>query len=235
MEAAARQHDVIAQNLANSQVPGYRRQLIRHGTFESQFDDAMKSEVERQALGTHSGDVVTDFSQGILEQTGSPLDVALQGGGFFVIEGPQGPLYTRNGAFVVNSDGRLVTHDNLPVQGNGGDIMIPEGISPTSVQITEDGRLLADGEEIAQLDLVDFNDRQQLRQVGTTVFQASDGAVTTTAEGRLVQGFRERSNVSPIQELVDLIAAQRRQEAAQKSMTLLSEAVGKHISTQGGI
>ncbi|SFI36563.1 flagellar hook-basal body protein [Planctomicrobium piriforme] len=235
MDASARQHDLIAQNLAHAQMPGYRRQMVRHGSFESQYDDEMKSGVAFQALGTNSQDVMTDFTQGALEKTGHNLDVALQGQGFFVVEGPEGPLYTRNGVFQLDDEGRLVTADYLPVQGKGGSITLPPDVSAATIRINGEGKIYAGTTEVGQLDIVNFNDPQKLKLQGVTLYKAPDDMPPEDAEAECLQGTRERSNVSPIQELVDLIAAQRRQEAAQKSMSLLSESIGKHIGSQGGV
>lgn len=233
MEASARQHELISQNLAHAQMPGYRRQSIRHATMEQQFHEDYRNSVNRQAMGTSSQEVMTDFSPGIMEKTGQPLDVALEGDGFFVVEGPNGPLYTRNGVFQLDPNGKLVTADYLPVQGKDGEISLPLDISMSAIHIDPQGRIFAENTEIAQLDIVTFNDPHKLVRFGTTLFQAPEGTVPQDADAQLIQGSRERSNVFAIQELVELIATQRRQEAAQKSMLLLTEAVGKHINLQG--
>ncbi len=235
MAASARQHEVISQNLAHVQMPGYRRQSVHETSTEHGFDDHVKEAMSHHSMGTDSSKVVYDFSTGTLEQTGHPLDVALEGKGFFVIEGPNGPLYTRNGVFQIDSEGRLVTADLLPVASKGGDITFPPDVSPATIAIDKEGRISVKNVEIGQLAIVDFEEPQRLALHGVTLFEAPDDMPPKEIESNLVQGSRERSNVSPIQELVNLIAAQRRQEAAQKSMNLIQESVGKRINVQGGV
>lgn len=234
MEASVRQHELIAQNLANAQMPGYRRQLIRHASMEHGFDDSFRDAVNYQAMGTSSGEIITDFSSGILEKTGQPFDIAIEGEGFFVVEGPNGPLYTRNGVFHLDGEGRLVTPEMLPVKGRGGEISIPPNTSMAAVTIDSEGRIFAGNTEVGQLDVVSFSDPQRLVRAGSTLFEApADMPPREAEEAQLLQGSRERANVTAIQELVDMIAAQRRHEAAQKSMSLIVESVGKHINVQG--
>ncbi|HWL09046.1 MAG TPA: flagellar hook basal-body protein [Planctomicrobium sp.] len=233
MESSVRQHELIAQNLANAQMPGYRRQSIRHASMEHHFDDDLRNAVQFQAMGTSSQEIMTDFSSGVMEKTGHPFDVAIEGNGFFVIDGPSGPLYTRNGVFQVDSEGRIVTADNLPVQGKGGDITIPADTSTASIHIDGEGRVFAGNMEIGQLDIVSFADPNRLTRSGATLFEAPADMRPQESDAQILQGSRERANVTPVQELVEMIAAQRRQEAAQKSMSLLIESLGKHINVQG--
>ncbi|WP_437192239.1 flagellar hook-basal body protein [Planctomicrobium sp. SH527] len=235
MEAAARQHELIAQNLAHAQMPGYRRQSLIHDSKENQFDQELKSAVNFSSHGVHAGETYIDFSSGPLEKTGHHLDVALDGEGFFVVEGPDGPLYTRNGAFHLNEGGQLVTVDNLPVQAGGQNISIPPNTASSSIRITEEGRVFANNIELGKIDVVRFAQPDRLKFAGATLFQAPTDLLPEDAEAVMHQGTRERSNVSPVHELVDMIAVQRRQEAAQKSMTLINEAIGRHILSQGGV
>jgi flagellar basal-body rod protein FlgF len=235
MEASNRQHDLISQNLAHAQMPGYRRQTLVGDTMESTFDDSMKSAVNFQAFGTHSQQIITDFTPGMMEKTGHPLDIALQGEGFFVVQGPSGPLYTRNGVFQLDAQGKLVTSDLLPVAGRNGDIQLPPGTSLGNVLVNEDGRIFVGNIEVDQIRVVTFSDTQQLTQAGATLYEAPDDIPPQDHDGQLLQGSRERSNVSPIQEMIELIANQRRHEAAQRTLAAMSDSLGKHINHQGGV
>jgi len=233
MEASARRHELISQNLAHANMPGYRRQEMRHACMEHSFDDAYRNAVQFHSMGTTSDEILTDFTQGIMERTGEPLDVALEGAGFFVVEGPAGPLYTRNGTFHVDADGQLLTADRLPVMGRDGAITFPGDVILSQVVIDAEGRIFHGNNEIGQLDIVDFNAPQRLSRSGITLFQAPADLPPQDSTATLIQGSRERANVSPIQEFVEMIAAQRQQEAAQKSMSLMIDSLGKHINVQG--
>lgn len=233
MDAATRRHELISQNLANAQMPGYRRQSVLHSSRETRFDEAMRDALQFESHGVTSDKISTDFTPGAMERTGNPLDMAIQGQGFFVVEGPGGPLYTRNGAFQLDSEGRLVTADQLAVQGSSGEIMLPPNTSVSSLTVGTDGTLYADSGEIGKLQIVNFSDPQKLEAKGVTLYAAPGDMPPNDISATVFQNTRERSNVSPIQELVDLIAAQRQQEAAQRSMIAISDAVSKNVNVQG--
>lgn len=235
MDAATREHEIIAQNLAHAQMPGYRRQSVRHGSFESHFDSELHDAVYRQSFGASAQQIVSDFAPGAMEHTGRSLDVALQGDGFFVIETAQGQLYTRNGAFTLDDSGRLVTADGQPVVGVNGPITAPSEITASQIEIALDGTVRAGDIPLGQLKVVRFEQPQKLQRVGVTVFAAPEGVEPQESTARVQQGSREKSNVSPVQELVLMIAAQRRHEAAQRSMSQINEAVQRHIDLRGGV
>ncbi|WP_437227766.1 flagellar hook-basal body protein [Planctomicrobium sp. SH661] len=233
MDAAAKRHEVIAQNLAHAQMPGYRRQSVMQSSKETQFDEELRNAVQFESHGVNSDKIRTDFSQGAMERTNHPLDMAIQGAGFFVVEGPKGPLYTRNGTFQLDQENRLVTADMLPVRSSGGDITVPPNTPLSDIRVGIDGTIFARQVEIGKLEIVNFSDPQKLQSAGATLFSAPQELSPEEVNPMIVQNVRERSNVSPIQELVDLIAAQRQHEAAQRSMSTLSESVGKYINLQG--
>jgi len=233
MDAASRRHEVISQNLAHAQMPGYRRQAVMHSSRETQFDEALRDAVQFESHGVTSDRISTDFTPGTMERTGHPLDMAIQGSGFFVVQGPQGPLYTRNGAFQLDHEGRLVTSDQLAVQGTNGEIVLPPNTPISSLQVGSDGTLYANATEIGKLQIVNFSNPQDLEPQGITLYAAPSDMPPQEVAATVFQNMRERSNVSPIQELVDLIAAQRQQEAAQRSMIAISDAVSKNINAQG--
>lgn len=233
MDAATRRHEVISQNLAHAQMPGYRRQTVMHSTRESHFEDSMREALQYELHGVTCDKTSTDFTPGTMERTDHPLDMAIQGDGFFVVNGPTGPLYTRNGAFQIDSEGRLVTGDQMAVQGTNGELMLPPNTSISSLRLGQDGTLFADSTEIGKLRIVNFSDPQKLESKGVTLYASPLDMPAHDIAATVFQNMRERSNVSPIQELVDMIAAQRQQEAAQRSMIAISEAVGKNVNAQG--
>lgn len=241
MDAAMQRHDVSSQNLAHIQMPGYRRLIVGQQAFGDAFASASQSAEPLPAGGGPSGQpgqsahLLTDFTEGPLLTTGGKLDVALQGQGFFVVNGPSGDLYTRNGAFQVDSDGTLVTMDGLPVQGDGGPIKIPESTSLNRISITPEGAVTAGGVEFGKLEVVTFDDPQKLERAGVTLFKAPEDVEPKEADGvRVAQGVREGSNSYAIEELVSLIAASRHYEAAQKAMHTIDDAAKRHMNLPGG-
>lgn len=223
MNAAAVRQDVIASNLAHSDIPGFKRALV---SFES-----MQSEAERgyDAFRPQTS-VKTDFAQGIMEQTGRALDLAIAGDGFFAIEGPDGPLLSRNGVLTRNESGQLVTASGYALADSP---TIPVEVATSDISIGSDGTVSAAGTIIGRIELVTIDDPSQLLRVGTTMFQAPQGVQTQAAEGEIRQGVRERPNMSTVVEMVQMLSGIRHNEANQKAMEAISDAIQKH-TTSGG-
>ena len=133
--------------------------------------------------GTTTNAVQYDFSQGHFDQTKRPLDLALHGDGFFTVQGPDGPLYTRNGSFYVDANRQLVTIDNLPVMGPAGPIVLPQQVNSENIDVSRDGRLSSNGQEFGQLELVKFQDNSVLTPAGSSLFSASANAGPTAIRG----------------------------------------------------
>ena len=225
MEAAESLHAATAHNLAHAHQAGFRRLLATDVSSLRNRDDFR---VENDLLGLQSEQRI-DFSPGALEHTGAPLDLALDGPGFFAVDGPQGPLYTRNGAFHLHGDGTIVTGDGLPLRGSNGPIVVPPQVRLASLQIGSDGAITVDGNEIGRIEVADFEDRTRLEQVGDTLFRAPDDLAAAPANAAVLQGTREHSNVQPVEELVALITASRRYEASQRALRSIDEATQKLI------
>ena len=226
-----REFSIIAHNLANVSTAGYKRscstfakQLMAQGVESIEAD----KEVE---LNT-----AFDFSQGNLTETGRPLDFALCGKGFFVIETPDGPLYTRNGMFRLNQNGQIVDSSGKIVAGEGGPITISLSEGPSQISVSGDGSIGAGGSTVGKFKLVDFkDDEKKLTAVGLNCFEAPKDLRPEPAASLIVkQGFQESSNVQLAEELVDMIMVSRLYEANTKflaaskdaSKSLLSVAMG---------
>ncbi len=225
MEAAANAHEVTSRNLAHASVPGFRKMLM---SFEA-LQNPRARKAEEDLSGARVNNPAHDFSAGPLNRTGAPLDLALDGEGFFVIEGPQGPLYTRSGTFELNGEGELVTPDGFPVSSSSGTLTIPPNTPASAIVIGADGTVRAGRQELGQIAIRQFSNPQALRAVGATLFEAPADVAAERSTARVVQGAREMSNVSPVNELVNLIAAQRHYEMSQKAATSMDRAAQKRI------
>lgn len=230
MSAALQNQDVLAQNLAHAPIPGYRRQGLSFSAFAAPSSSPNDPTSAAPLHGTQVTESASSFAPGSVQRTDNPLECALQGEGFFVLNGPQGPLYTRNGQFQINATGQLVSPSGYPVGGAGGPLNIPP--TAANIQIAQDGTVTADGTTIGQLKLVAFDDPRRLQRVGTTLFQAPSDLPTQTFTGVVRQGHREASNVQVVQEMVQMIAGMRQYEAAGKAMRSLSDAMQQRISAQ---
>ncbi len=207
LQALSQQFDTITQNLANTSTIGYKR--ARTSLVQSLTDD--------MAAGAPAGSVTglggIDFSPGSLAQTGAPLDLAIEGKGFFVIETPQGKRYTRNGSFRLGPTGQLVDSLGEMVGGEDGALTIPPGTPVSKISVSRDGVIMADKAKVGKLSIVDFTDPKVLQNVGGGFFTAPSSADPITTKAVLHQGYQESSNVNGVEELVGLITVSRMYEA----------------------
>ena len=156
-----------------------------------------------------------DLGQGPIQQTGSPLDVAVEGNGFLVVQTPRGERYTRNGGLQINATGELVTSEGFRVVGESGPITFQN--TDRDITINNDGSIRVREGANATVDasrgklrVVDFENPQQLKKDGSSVFMAEpDQQPRTAAEFRIVQGAVEKSNVQGVLEMTRLIEVSR--------------------------
>lgn len=230
LDAAAQAQEVTAENLAHMSTTGYRQRGVTFETFDRALGRAIAPGGDY--VGTRLDRVFHDFSPGAHQPTGAPLDVAIADGNtFFSVDGPDGRLLTRNGSFQLNAQQQLVTQAGYLVQGSSGPIVIPPGAG--NIQIAGDGTVSADTVPVGRLRLVRVADTKQLTAVGPTLYRIGDGAGAFAAEGRVVQGFREGSNVNPAEAMVRMIIGSRYYEAAQRVLRTMAESVQQNTRPQG--
>lgn len=224
----------IANNLANVNTQGYKRQTLA-------FKDTMASyahdEIREPLMHVRSTPLFpepknmarpriavseVDFSQGTMEFTGNALDLCIAGeNAFFRVQTPNGDFLTRSGHFVLSSDGTVVTADGFPLQGAGGNVVIPQGTR--DIVIGSDGQVWADGAVINQIPLISVDNPHNLEKQGYNLYKTRPN--TEVGEGdayvngaKLEQGFIEKANVEVVSEMVNMIEVQRQFEAYQKVM-----------------
>jgi flagellar basal-body rod protein FlgF len=231
MEMVSRNHEMVSENLVNATTPGYRRQGM---IFEVPQTSAATDTAAPATRGRGAGRTPTSFvymETGSLQKTDNPLDAALAGNAFFTVQGPNGPIYTRNGSFQLSATGELQTRGGgYRVQGQGGPLTIPANTS--SINIAGDGTVTANGAVIGQLQLASFDDPTTLRRVGPTLFEGPAPRTPPAGAVRVEQGFRESSNVQPVQEMVSMMMGLRFYEAAQKAMQTMSDAIAQNTRPQ---
>jgi flagellar basal body rod protein FlgG len=209
LDAAERRVEVIAGNLANVSATGFKR----IGTASHGFDAVLRGKLERGLAVTNT----VDFSQGILRNTDGAYDLALDGGGFFVVETPGGEGYTRDGSFHVDANGVLQTREGFPVAWDGARGTIdPRG---EEVTVDEGGNVRQGTNTVGRLALAQFAEPQSLQLDRQGYFRAPANARAAAVEGRVVQRALEGANVSAIDEMVALIVAQRSFETATRLMS----------------
>ena len=222
--------DVLANNLANINTPGFKQdRLIFRVPIEKKGDsptDFLQGPSAQMPYGAK-----TDFSQGVLRHTDNPLDLALDGTGFFCIKTPEGIRYTRNGSFSLNENGVLVTKRGDPVLGKSGKIDIMGG----NVMVDQDGNISVEGIQVATLKIVTVSKPQFLKKVGNTLFALDrPGLARDKTDGLKVrQGYVEESNVNGIRVMTEMTDISRSYESYQKVIQFLSDATKKSVERVG--
>jgi len=214
--------EVLANNLANISTTGFKRDEV--------FAQILKESADKLPSGG-SGDLegvsverYTDFTEGALKETNNPLDVAIEGRGFFAVETPHGVRYTRTGRFSLSTEGTIMTTEGFPVLGKNGAITLPDRqkMATADISISQHGEVSVGKQVIAQMRIADFDDMTQLKKETATLF-------STDAKERIVnfdvnqtsairQGALEESNVNGLEEMVEMIELTRSFESNQKAV-----------------
>lgn len=220
--------DIIANNLANVNTPGYRadRMLTRafpHHLIYRADDAPFKNPVPIGPLGTgaYVDGTALSLEQGALQRTGNPLHVAIVGDGFFAVETAAGLRLTRDGGFTIDGEGWLVTASGARVLGQQGAIRLGDGTRPPSrVSIDESGGVWVDGQRVDTLLVVAVDNPAWLQKEGANLMVPSDasGEPYPLPQFRLQEGHREGSNVQVVTEMVRIITAHRAYEVAQRAV-----------------
>lgn len=225
--ASLQRLDTLSNNLANINTPGFKRDNMAFEALVAAASSAQQGNEGPVLSGTL---FTTDFSAGPVKQTGNVFDIAIDGDGFFAVETPDGPAYTRQGNFRLNGEGRLVTVDGYSVLAGGAPVDIVGG----NVDINEKGEILVDGGQVGTLDVVDFPKPYALQKKGSALFTPTAGATPGPSEKALVrQGHLEDSNVNSVLEMARLIETTRYFESCQKAIRSYDEMAAKAANDLG--
>lgn len=214
--------DTIANNLANCNTVGYKKDINITKDFQSMLIERINDgedpppKIGNMGTGSVAIENYVVHRAGSFIDTGNPLDVAINGKGYFSVETPNGVRYTRNGSFVLNPNMELTTVDGYPVQGVGGARIIL--LNADAIRISQDGNVYNGDQLIGQLNIVDFGETRALHKEGQLMFRADEGANLQQSTGKVVQGMLEASNVNVIEEMVNLIASYRAFEINAKGV-----------------
>jgi flagellar basal-body rod protein FlgF len=252
--------DTIANNIANVNTTGFKRDQQTFNEYltanekepeviqvprvpasvESFYDLNAGDKAYVNAAGTY-----TNFEQGSLKSTGSKLDVAIEGKGFFEISTPQGVQLSRSGNFNIDGNGRLVTKDGFPVlmenSEDGGQELeqrIVQFSGQTQPYISDGGEVFEGENRIGKISLVDVKNPDCLQKVGNNNYSFKKNIapeMTTLAAPSLKQGFLETSNVNIVNEMTDMIMAQRVFEGTQKAIQAYDAMADKLINIVGSV
>lgn len=204
--------DVIANNLANMNSNAYKGERVM---FEEYLDRGDRRNPVSFVTDTA---VLRDVRVGKLEQTGNPLDLAINGSGYFTIDTPQGRRFTRDGHFRLDDDRRLVTSGGHPVLDNRGrEIKFPEGQADRAA-ISVDGTVTVGQEQVGKIDLVSFANEQTLRKTSQGLYATDQEPQAAPQTSTIAQNALEASNVEPIIEMTNMIELLRQYQNTQNLM-----------------
>lgn len=212
MRGSERAIQFTANNLANLSTPGFKQTRSVSEQFLALTDHGV--DIARGTVGS------IDFSPGPIDETGNPFELALEGNGFFAFESPSGEVLSREGRLVVAEDGELVSPDGLPIaweERNG-----PLNPLGGEFSVRKDGVVHQGERELGKLRLVDLQNRDSLVALSNGYYRAPPNAVEINATAAVHQGAVERSNVSSIEQLVEMVTQQRSYEVASRSVSLIS-------------
>ena len=208
--ALQRQMDVVANNMANLNTTGFKAEDM---LFEEYVMPVARDQdfpqLDQPLSYVQDWATIHDLSAGAIVQTGNDLDVAINGDGFFAVQTPGGERYTKAGSFQLNAGGQLVDASGNPVLGDGGPIQFgPEEID---IRISGDGAVSSSAGAKGRLRLVEFDNAQALMREGNNLF--GGGTPVAAANTRVVQGFIEKSNVSGVSGMAEMIRVTRTYES----------------------
>lgn len=217
--ARLRQLEVVANNLANANTVGFKRD---HTVFSAMLESRVAGPGGQPAAGAaglvfvEPGSVSVDARPGNVVSTGSPLDVALLGEGFFEVETPEGVRLTRAGSFAIGPGGQLVSQQGHPVRGAGG---APIEVGERPIEITATGEVVDDqGQSVGRLGVVEV-DPAALVKDGRNLFRLGpEGFVVPVLDPRFAERSIEGSNVQPVHALAELMMIQRSFEASLQTL-----------------
>jgi len=256
--------DVVANNLANVDKTGFKKDLAVFKAFPDMLIRRLNDNglgitpagsydtapfVGKLGTGVEVNEVYTDFEQGSLQRTENSFDLALEGRGFMTVQTERGERYTRNGAFTINHEGILMTHNGYPVLGENGIIRVQQN----NFIVNERGEIIVNAAippgELAsmanndwsqpvvldRLKLVDFENIRELKKEGDSLWRETEfsGPPLPAENLKVIQGFLEKSNVNIVREMVDMIEVQRSYEANQKAVQAHDTELGRLINEVG--
>jgi flagellar basal-body rod protein FlgF len=262
--------DVLSNNLANVDTPSFKRDSTIMKSFPEMLmrrinDDGVRvipsgsydlmPVIGKMGTGVEVNEVYTRFLQGSMKKTDNDFDLSLEGEGFFVVQTEEGERYTRNGSFLVDPEGWLVTKDGYRVLGENGPIQLKknnflvdeDGKIFENAEFTEDPLRLVSMEEnewnetvlVDRLQIVNFPKIRYLKKMGESLYRETEYSepafVMNENRPKVYQGFLESSNVNPVVEMVNLIEVHRSYEANQRMIQAHDSALGRAINDVGKI
>ncbi len=222
-----REMDAIANNIANTSTDGFKNERILFAEYLQDIGNNQTVSLVKDA------GVIRDYSDGPLRTTGNPLDVAIRGDGFLMVETLDEILYTRSGRLQLDASGMVTNAQGMAILGDDG-LPILTFPGDTAIVIDPDGRVSSESGELGRLALVAFDDTIKLRKAGNGLYKSNEDPVPA-ATATLIQGSLEGSNVEPITEMTKMIALLRSYQSSQTLGNEEHDLRRKAISVLGSV
>jgi flagellar basal-body rod protein FlgF len=229
-----REMDIVANNIANADTAGFKVESLM--TKAEPKAAAFTAGVSRPVTFVASDGVARDFGQGALRKTDAPLDMAIEGQGFYRVTTPQGERFTRDGRFRTDQTGRLTTVAGAPVMDDGGgEIAIDPEKGP--VTVAQDGTISQGAERIGKVGVYTFDNLSSLEKTGDNLYQNTSNQQPRPADAdvRIRQGMLEGSNVQTILEVTRMIEVSRAYESMAKMMDSNAELSRRSVERMGRV
>ena len=228
-----REMEIIANNIANMDTAGFKVESMMQKTDPS--EPAVTLGGPRPVKFVAPDGVARDFGQGALVKTGGELDMSIEGKGFFQVQSPQGPRFTRDGRFTTDPAGRLVTQAGNPVlDASGGEIVID--MEKGQLSVGADGTLTQGTEQVGKVGMFAFANPGALEKAGDNLFRnASNLAAEPSVDAKLRQGFLENSNVKPVLEITRMVEVSRAYEQTARMMDSEAELARRTVERLGRV
>lgn len=245
--------DILSNNLANADTNAYKKEGTTSQTFADELAIKIKDtsaygvpqNLGTMSMGVQIGETYTDYSAGSYRVTDNHTDFALKGDGFFAIAytdkaGNASVKYTRDGEFIVNTQGYLVTKDGdfvLNMQdAMNGNVNGRVQVDPTQEMIVDEfGNITQNNQQVAQLGYVDFENYDYIQKYGENLYDLAEGGTVVASEAQVKQGLIEASNVNVVSEMVDMITISRAYQAGQRIITTIDGTLDKAVNQVGKV
>lgn len=239
--------DIMTNNLANATTVGFKKE----GTTSQAFNDILAVKIKDESVGLSNvqkiginnpgvkiGENYTDYSQGSFRITDNTYDLALSGDGFFAIEftnkaGETSTKYTRAGQFTLNKEGYLVTQEGDYVLDTSNKKIQLDTLKDAA--INKSGMIIQDGRNVAQIQVVDFENYDYLEKYGETYYQPIEGAKMIQTDASVNSGYLEMSNVQTVSEMVNMISITRAYESNQKILQTIDNSLDIAVNQLGRV
>jgi flagellar basal-body rod protein FlgG len=234
------QLSIITNNLANIGVAGFKKDrlsfanIMRASLMVGDSEVTGGNIIQDHQLYRRTVKLEADMRQGTLKHTGNQLDFAISGEGFFKISTPHGIRYTRRGVFHLNEQGMIATSEDYLLLGNNGPISVPNG----ELVVDKNGGISVDGDRVDTVDLVAFDQPENLEKEGNSLFRLGKDPAEERApneQAQVIQGYLEEANVLAAEELIWLLRTERSYEAHQKIIRALHDIDTKAINDAGRV